>query len=206
MYLDGRDKPERRVIVYLDPHDEDYNKPDGEVTIKTRWAQGKDGTLKEQAWVFKDVGIETMFDKLIIAGDIDIATPIPNSSEDALVEAMDIAYLSGDADMIREEKSKVGQILVVIERVKLGEKWRDNHFRAKHKEGEPQDVDMQGVGKDITHTTGYAASELFLMCCIDLTTQTLASQDNSSPSSSGCFVCAIPRRRRFICNLSVLLS
>ena len=161
MYLDGRDKPERRVIVYLDPYDEDYNKPNGEVSIKTRWAQGKDGTLKEQAWVFKDVGIETMFDKLIIAGDIDIATPIPKRSEDALVEAMNIAYLSGDADMIREEKSKVGQIVVVIERVKLGEKWRDHHFRAKHEESEYHDVDMQGVGKDITHTAGYAGPGIF---------------------------------------------
>ena len=155
LYLDGRGKPERRVVVYLDPNDEDFSSPDGKVTIKSRWAQGRDGNLKEQAWVFKDVGIETMFDKLIIAGDIDIATPILKRDEDALVNAMETAYVDGDADMIKEEKNKAGQILVIIERVKLGEKWRDHEFRAKHEEGENQDVNMEDASKEITHTTGY---------------------------------------------------
>ena len=153
LYLDGREKPERRVIIYLDPDDADFSYPGGEVEINGRWAQGKDGNIKEQSWVFQDIGIETLFDKMLIAGD-NSDTPISERNEAELTNAFDNIYLDGDGDFVREEKSKVGQILVTIERVKLGEKWRDTNFRAKHMEHEMENVDMVDAGKEITHTTG----------------------------------------------------
>ena len=156
LFLDGRTKPERKVIVYLDPDDDDYHYPSGEVVISTRWAQGQDGTIKEQAWVFKDVGIETIFDKMLIDGDIGITSPTPKRAEDVIVKAMNTACLDAEGGVESEEKSRVGQIVVVIERVKLGEKWRDPDFRAKHNENEMQDVDMGDAGRDITHITGYS--------------------------------------------------
>ena len=155
LFLDGRAKAERKVIIYLDPKDEDYNYPDGKIEIKTRWAQGKDGNLKEQSWVFQDVGIETLFDKMIIAGDIDINDPTPIQDGDKLVNAMSSTYLDGDNDMSREEKSQVGQILVTLERVILGGKWRDRNYRPKHNENEMQDVNIENANKEITHFTGY---------------------------------------------------
>ncbi|MCJ1392585.1 hypothetical protein MMC18_005455 [Xylographa bjoerkii] len=155
LYLDGREKPERKVIVYLDPDDDEFHYPSGEVEIKTRWTQCKDGNIKEQSWVFQDIGIETLFDKMLIAGDKTI-TPVAQRSETELVNAFDTIYLDGDGDIVREEKSKVGQILVTIERVKLGERWQDTNFRAKHKEHETEDIDMTDAGKEITHTTGFA--------------------------------------------------
>jgi len=67
---------------------------------------------------------------------------------------MNAADLGAEGDVEREERTKLGQIVVTIERVKLGEKWVDNRFRAKHKEGEADDIDMDGASNEITHTAG----------------------------------------------------
>ena len=158
LFLDGRSKPERKVIVYLDPQNDDFKHPDGKVFIKTRWTQGMDGSLKEHAWVFRDVGIETMFDKMLIAGDMDTSVPIARNEEDAVLAAMSSVSFDIQADVTREEKSKAGQIVVEIQRIKLGNKWRDPNFQAKHEEREMDDVDPNDMGNEITHTTGYAVS------------------------------------------------
>lgn len=55
LYLDGRRLPERKVVVYLDPDDEDFSDPNGKVSFKHRWVQADDGTMTEHAWVFKEV-------------------------------------------------------------------------------------------------------------------------------------------------------
>ena len=154
LFLDGRTKPERSAIVYLDPADEDYRYPSGEVVLTGRWAQGQDGSIKEQAWVFENVGIETIFDKMVINRDIDIAAPIPKRDEDALMRAMNSTSIDADQDVESEEKSKVGQMVLIIERVKLGQKNVNPNFCAKHNENEVGDVDMTDAEKYITHTTG----------------------------------------------------
>ncbi len=67
LYLDGRENAERKVIVYLDPEDEEFFWPDGRVFFKSRWVETQTGGLVERGWVFKDVGIETAFEKMLIS-------------------------------------------------------------------------------------------------------------------------------------------
>ena len=59
LYLDGRSKAERKIIVYTDPADKDFNSPDGKVAFKHRWVQSANGKMIEHAWVFKEKAIET---------------------------------------------------------------------------------------------------------------------------------------------------
>lgn len=159
LFLDGRQKAERKVVVYLDSSDQDFAGPDGKVTFRSRWVQGNDGSLKEHSWVFKDVGIETVFDKMLINGGDDCAEIREELDEDIMVAAMTATDLGVERN-VEEDKSNIGQILVVIERVILGPKWMDKHYCSKHQEGEEiEDVDMAGVKNEITHTTGYLASD-----------------------------------------------
>ncbi|MCJ1383919.1 hypothetical protein MMC17_007033 [Xylographa soralifera] len=162
LYLDGRKRPDRRVFVHLDPEDDIFNYPSGEVEIKTRWVQDKDGNIKEQSWVFQDIGIETLFDKMLIAEDKN-AMPRAQRNQAALVNAFDNIYLNGDSDFVKEEKSKVGQILVTIDRVTLGKRWQDTNYQAKLKEQDMEDVDMMDAGKEITHTTGFAHKKTIMV-------------------------------------------
>jgi hypothetical protein len=120
LYLDGRKKAERKAIIYLDPDDEDFVKPNGEVILKYRWVQLENGTMKEQAWVFKDVGIETLFDQMLIKGDVDTSTPVHVRDENALIDAMNATAMEAK-DTEKEEKTEIGKIVVELHRVKLGE-------------------------------------------------------------------------------------
>ena len=117
--------------------------------------QGRDGSLKEHSWVFKDVGIETAFDKMLISGSENYAEVLEGHDEDAMIAAMGKTDLAQEGNN-EDDQSNVGQILVVFERVLLGPKWQDNQYRSKHQEGEEgEDVDMAGMKNEITHTTGY---------------------------------------------------
>lgn len=154
LFLDGRQKAERKVIVYLNPNDEDFAYPDGKVTFRSRWVQGNDGSLKEHSWVFKDVGIDTIFDKMFISGGENRAEILEEHDEDAMVAAMRATGLGVEGDA-NEEKSNLGQILVIVQRVVLGTKWQHKQYHSKHQEDdEAEDVDMAGVKNEITHTTG----------------------------------------------------
>ncbi|KAI9791656.1 MAG: hypothetical protein M1835_000207 [Candelina submexicana] len=154
LYIDGRSKPERRVVVYLDPEDDDFNAPEGKVSFKSRWVQGRDGRLQEHTWLFKDVGIETVFDKMLISGKRSASDTIYKRDEEDLIAAMNCTDIEGEG-IDKNQKVKAGQIVVTLQRIKLGEKWEDRHYRAGHKEGEGEDVDMEGAEKDVTHTTGF---------------------------------------------------
>lgn len=57
LYLDGRTVPERNLIVYLDPDDQDFTRPNGKILFKHRRVQSSDGTITDYAWVFKEVFI-----------------------------------------------------------------------------------------------------------------------------------------------------
>ncbi len=154
LYLDGRSRPERRVIVYLDPDDDDFNQPHGRVQFKSRWVEGRDGRLQEHCWLFKDVGIETVFDKMLISGKRGASDTVYMREEDDLIAAMNCTDIQGEG-VDKEQKAKAGQIVVTLERVKLGEKWEDPKYRPSYKEGESVDVDMEGAKKDVSHTTGF---------------------------------------------------
>ncbi|MCJ1286115.1 hypothetical protein MMC26_005458 [Xylographa opegraphella] len=155
VFLDGRKKAERKVFLFLDPDVDEFNDPDREVEIKSRWVQDKDGTIREKTWVFQDIGIESLFDKMLITEGNNIV-PIDQGDEAALVDACESLQLNRNNDFAREENSKAGQILVTIDRVTLGERLRETKYQAKHKEHETEDVDMMYAGKEITHTAGFA--------------------------------------------------
>ncbi|KAL8683221.1 MAG: hypothetical protein Q9186_000833 [Xanthomendoza sp. 1 TL-2023] len=151
LYLDGRKKPERKIVVYLDPNDKDFDQPTGQVSFKCRCVQGRDGLMREQAWVFKDVGIETIFDKIALRD----GSRKTMEQEDVIVDAMKNSELGERQVGTCEEGGKIGQIVVELERVILGKKYHERNYRPKHYEDDQDDVNMEGVGHDVVHTTGF---------------------------------------------------
>ena len=149
LYLDGRRVPERKIIVYIDPADKDFNPPDGKVAFKHRWVQSADGKMIEYAWVFKEQAIETVFDKLMIAGS---ESNVTDQDDAALVKAMESSGI--DAQEEKEKESKVGQIVVELRRIILGKKRIEPNFHSGHQEGQEEDIDMAGASRAITHATG----------------------------------------------------
>ena len=148
LYLDGRRIPERKIIVYTNPADKDFNSPDGKVVFKHRWVQSADGRMTEHAWVFKEKAIETVFDRLMIAGS---QANVDAQDDDTLVKAMETSGFDTPGKMATE--SKVGQIVVELRRVILGEKRTETNYRAHHQAGQDEEIDV-GVARDITHATG----------------------------------------------------
>ena len=105
--------------------------------------------MNEHAWVFKEKAIETVFDKLMIAGS---QGDIEGHDTDALIKAMESSGF--DTQEKSQKGSKVGQIVVVLQRVILGEQRTASDYRSHHQEGQTEDIDMEGVQRDITHATG----------------------------------------------------
>ena len=137
------------MIVYLDPNDDDFTPPYGEIQFRYRTLQTRDGRLKEQSWVFKDIGIEAVFNRIALRDRTDLL----EDPEDMLANAMDTSNLGDERTEIIEERRKVGQIVVELERVQLGKKYTDRNYRARHQEGEKDDVDMDDVDCDMAHKT-----------------------------------------------------
>ena len=105
--------------------------------------------MNEHAWVFKEKAIETVFDKLMIGGS---QGNIEGQDTDALIKAMESSGF--DAQEKTEKESKVGQIVVKLQRVILGEQRTAADCRSHHQEGQNEDIDMEGVQRGITHATG----------------------------------------------------
>lgn len=151
--MDGRQKADRQAIVYLDPLNEDFASPCGKIKLHSRWVQGNDGNLQENLWVFRDVGIETAFDQMLIDNGQD-DTSDKEQDEEAVIAAMNATVLGAEAGLRKDEERGVGQIVIVIQRVIIGKKWVQNSWKAPHKEGDANDVVMGGVVKEVSHTTG----------------------------------------------------
>ncbi|KAL8706058.1 MAG: hypothetical protein Q9201_000880 [Fulgogasparrea decipioides] len=150
LYIDGRKEPERRLVVYLDPGNEDFKQPYGEVQFKCRLVQGYDGRLEEKFWVFKELGIETVFNRIALRD----GTKGTGEEEDLIVDAMKGSGLDKEYNEGPQEQGKVGQIVVELERIMLGKPFYDKYFRAKHVAGDDEDVDMEGLSSDVAHATG----------------------------------------------------
>ncbi|KAL8970411.1 MAG: hypothetical protein Q9183_001536 [Haloplaca sp. 2 TL-2023] len=150
LYIDGRTKPERKLVVWLDPSSPDFNQPDGLVHFKSRLVQRQDGTVEEQAWVFKDVGIETVFDKIALQDGGQPAAEL----EDVLVNAFNSSGLGLEHTPGVDDHGKVGQIVVEVEKVRVEQPFYQKCWRPKHQEGEEEDVNMEGVNQDVAHKTG----------------------------------------------------
>lgn len=109
--------------------------------------QGRDGRLKEQAWVFKDIGVEAVFNRIALSDRTkDVRDP-----EDLLVDALNTSRLGDEYIEATEEQGKIGQIVVELKRVWLGKKFNEPDYRAKHQEGDKDDVDMEEMGQDVAH-------------------------------------------------------
>lgn len=99
--------------------------------------------------MFKEKTLETVFDKLMIA---ETQAKREDLDENVLIKAMES---SGFNDQEKTEKaSKVGQIVVELQRIVLGNKRLETNYRPHHREGQDEDVDMEGAPREICHTTG----------------------------------------------------
>lgn len=156
LYLDGRQTPERRVIVYLNPRHHDFPQPDGKIRFRARLAQGENGSLVEHAWVFKDVGIETVFDKMLISESRNRADGANQPHDDATATAMNAAGLGAGSNIKNDEKGGIGQIVVIVQRIIVGVKWSEENYRPRHRYGQADDINMNDLSNDITHTAKYA--------------------------------------------------
>jgi hypothetical protein len=77
----------------------------------------EDGVWREYEWVFKDVGIDVVFDNLALGG-IDQGT-IPARQEDNLACAL--GAMGGPNSAEKYDMGKVSQIQIRLDRVTLGE-------------------------------------------------------------------------------------
>ena len=134
--LDGRKGFETRCIIYLDKGHAGYGIWNGEYKMKYRLLRDSEGTLRECRWLFKEVGIETVFDSLrLSSGEKDT---VPAQDEEELVSSFQGLGANGLEDA--EEKSSVGQIEVTLERITVvGETeddvWRPNPNQDDHMGG-----------------------------------------------------------------------
>ena len=140
-------QPERKAIIFTDPSDSHFDRPDGKVLLNHRLVQLKDGRIIEHGWAFKEKAIESVFDKL------NLKDQEKDSDEAALVNALVSSQLS-DANE-GQDKNRVGQILVEIRRVKLGAYYVDPRHKTRFKEGQYDDVDSNELRGEITHRTGF---------------------------------------------------
>jgi len=147
LYLDGRKVPERQTMIYLDRNHEEFKlDTDGEITMKSRWVKNRDGTISSMAWVFADVGVETMLDKLLISAADAAAN---TNDEDDIASALETAAL----DQREEEQAKpqMGQIVVVFERVTVTQTFEDEEYTGGRYDDEFDDVSGKKLDKDVTH-------------------------------------------------------
>lgn len=149
IHIDGRTKYERRVIIYLDPRHRNFSEPDGKVWLTSRWSRADDGTIMMHKWVFKNVGIESMFDKLLLSGDVK-EEEANKEDEDAIINAMNSL---GTKEEDGDEEAEVGVIRIILHRIKVGYEYDDRDFNPSYREDEGADVDMADANK-VTHTMG----------------------------------------------------
>ena len=118
--------------------------------MRSRWVRGNDGTIQEHAWVFRDIGIETILDRMALTSNNDYAE---KNEEDAVTNALGRTSICHEDDLKKEENSKAGQIEITITRIILGKKKVDSDYRPKHQEGEDCDINIEITKTEVTHTT-----------------------------------------------------
>ena len=79
--------------------------------------------------------------------------------EDDLVDAFNRTGVCLEEDLKREESKKIGQIEVTIMRITIGRKSIDGKYRPKHQEGEDDDIDMERINPELSHTTASVHQE-----------------------------------------------
>ncbi|KAK4952867.1 hypothetical protein LTR66_013718 [Elasticomyces elasticus] len=147
LYLDGRKQPEKCMVVDLGPN---HNDNKSRVVFTHRRQEGADGTLRKCTWYFRDVGVETLLDKLLINQDDDESQSfVRRDGEDASETTR--ARLEDGLEN-KEEVVKLGQIEIVCERVTFGHKHLDTNFEAAHSEDKIE-IDIDAASR-VSHTAG----------------------------------------------------
>lgn len=152
LYLDGRETVERAMIVYLDADHPDYRADRGGKTyLQHRWVRTKDGRIVQHSWVFKEVGIETLLDKMLVKDDPEAAAAAQDG-EDDLIAALGSAGLDD-----KEETKKLGQIEVRFTRVMIQEPHYSRDFPTVFREGDNDAAGEETTTMDLldglTHTS-----------------------------------------------------
>lgn len=114
--LDGREDVEKKAFVILDRFEDGFS-DDGHVILKSTSVRNENGNWRECGWVFRDVGVDITFENLQL--DADDQTTIHAHPEEELTDAFEAMGAGESAE--KDEQSKVGQIEVRLDRVKLGE-------------------------------------------------------------------------------------
>ena len=108
--------------------------------------------LKSCGWVFKEVGIETVFDKLMISGGPDSDEKIEKMDEDQIISAMNTTGREEE-----EEHPRAGMITVTVKRVVLQNFYQDEGASLYHREVAP-DGSTPNLPNDVSHTAVFVSN------------------------------------------------
>lgn len=149
--LDGRRNIEKRDFVILDQDHEDFkSETDGYTKLKGVTVRDQNGVWHKCDWIFKDVGIDTVFDNLELSGEDAGASPA--QLEEDLANAF--GAMSASKQNEPEEPSKVGQIEVRLDRVTLG-RVEEGYHSSDSEEKEMSQLPGSAI-KQAEHTVGRA--------------------------------------------------
>ncbi|KAK5123676.1 hypothetical protein LTR85_002312 [Meristemomyces frigidus] len=144
--LDGKKNYEKRSILYLDWD----HKSEREVKMFSRTILGQDGTVRECKWYFREVGIDTIFDKLLLGSRDGNDEAIPANDDEDLLAAF--GGLGADGLQDAEEKLKAGQIELTLERVTVGATHHDVKWNPDD-EQDQEEIDLSAGDVDkVSHT------------------------------------------------------
>ena len=59
-----------------------------------------------------------------------------------------------DAQGSKDKETKVGQIVIELRRMTLGQRIAEMNYRPRHLEGQEEDIDMERAPRGVTHATG----------------------------------------------------
>jgi hypothetical protein len=152
VFIDGREKPECRQMIYLDPKHPRYN---SRCVLKGRWvdagdASSRDGRAGLLQWVFSDRGIDHILELLDVKKVIEGPADADTTEVEALCDVMgeDVFKNSEDRHM------KAGQIEIRLRRViSIDSSPVDQTFKAYHYAG--SDEKPREIDDDCTHTTSF---------------------------------------------------
>ncbi|KAL9130429.1 MAG: hypothetical protein Q9217_001396 [Psora testacea] len=157
LYLDGREEPEKRTILHLDPAHPEYLS-DGRYSINRRWIKTAEGALREHVWVFRERAVEDVLQRLNLnrQDDVDV------KDENNLAGALESAHLRNIDEELLRSNTKIGQIVIEVEKVIVGPMRVDHNHLFTDMKGRDNDLDMTEAGKDVTHAASLVASGNFL--------------------------------------------
>lgn len=155
VYLDGRAKAERRGTIFLS-HPYFMVASRQQIVLASRWVQNKQGDILQRHWEFKETGIETRLDRLLINGKGFADSEVDEQDEADLLKAMGTIGVEET-----EEPNQVGQITVVVQRVITEAIRNKRNYKAEYQTsddaGDAEDARVEDVAyqEGINHTAGY---------------------------------------------------